>query len=57
MQVIEGVCVELGDIGGICEKWVLVLVEGSVEHSVGLETQMWHKKRQHRKQAEVDLSR
>lgn len=57
MQVIEGVCVELGDMGGIYEKGVLVVVEGSVEHSVGLETQIWHKKGQHGKQAGVDLSR
>lgn len=57
MQVIEGVCVELGDMGGIYEKGVLVVVEGSVEHSVGLGTQIWHKKGQHGKQAGVDLSR
>lgn len=39
MQVTEGVCAELGDIRDIYEKWVLVLVERSVNYLVGLGSQ------------------
>jgi len=39
MQVMEGVCAELGDIRDIYEKWVLVLVERSVNYLVGLGSQ------------------